>query len=95
MIKAGAWISTACAPARDPVDGDGMVEPVAEEVGGPADLHGDLTASGLVEGVDAIEHATLDDPSLDRRAPGSCQSKLARSSISSMTTEVAPAVGYA
>jgi len=54
-----------------------------------------LTASGLVEGVDAIEHATLDDPSLDRRAPGSCQSTLARSSISSMTTEVAPAVGYA
>jgi hypothetical protein len=41
---------------------------VAEDVGGPADLpHGDLTASGLVEGVDAVKHA-LDDPSLDCRA---------------------------
>jgi hypothetical protein len=46
-----------------------MVEPVAEDVGGPADLlRGDLTACGLVERVCAVEHAILDDPGPDCRS---------------------------
>ena len=53
-------------PAGGAVDGDGMVEAVAEDVGRPADLLlGDLTASGLVERICALEHAILGDPSVD------------------------------
>jgi hypothetical protein len=58
----------------------------------PGDLlHGDLTASGLVEGVCAIEHAIFGDPRT--AAAGSCRSTLARSSISSMTTGAGPGSG--